>query len=231
MQSKASENSDNIQPVSEGRLGSDSNNHRRRLLAAMVGGATATIWHKPVIDSVILPAHAQTSPGVTSGASAPGTGGATGSSSGGVAPVDSSSSSSSSGGSSSGGSSGGNTVPRGTLTLLPPSYTSKVLTAGACLEDCDGTDMLIIVDLYDAAGNLLGSFQNNLDVAAPQCLSIEVTSDTFGFSEWKDGTMFALAVSVPDCNLQESTSGFFNNVGQAASSNSSSGSDDESKSK
>jgi len=239
MQSKLSEKTENQQVAIDDGAALRPHKNRRYLLAAIVGGATVTIWKKPVIDSVLLPAHAQTSPGVTSGASAPGSGGTTASSGsssstgGAVSPVDSSSggssssgsssggsssSSSSSGSSSGGGSSGGGSGPDPKLTLLPPSYTDKTLSAGACIENCDATDILVIVDLYDSEGSLLGSFQNNLDVAPPQCLTFDVTSDTFGFSKWNEGSMFALGVSVPDCGLQESTSGFFTNVSQQAAS-------------
>lgn len=177
---------------------------RRRIVFAAVGGASALYWSKPVVESVLLPAHAQTSPGVTSSVSSSGVSG-----SGGTTGSGSSGSGAESG---SGGSSGGGSSANPTLTMIPPSYTSDLLTGGACVEDCIGSEMLLIVDIYDANGILVGSYQDSATVPSSACVGVDVPSSTFGFSEWPEGYMFVIGASVPDCDLVDSSSGFFTGI-------------------
>lgn len=50
-------------PVNKDDSASKRLHNRRKTLGILSGGVVATIWHKPMIESVVLPAHAQTSGG------------------------------------------------------------------------------------------------------------------------------------------------------------------------
>jgi len=41
--------------------GQRANKQRRKLLMGAAAGSALTVWHKPIIESMIIPAHAQTS--------------------------------------------------------------------------------------------------------------------------------------------------------------------------
>ncbi len=164
-----------------------------------MGSTAAGLWTKPLIESVVLPAHAQTSPGVTS--SQVSSGGTAGSSGSGVTS-----------GSGSGGGATGGSSPDPKLTMIPPSYTSDFLEGGACIENCDAEEMLLIVDLYDTQGILAGSYQSSAAITANECVPIEVSASTFGFSEWPENYMFVIGVMVPGCELEDSSSGFFTGI-------------------
>lgn len=114
---------------------------RRRLLGAVTAGGTVAVatWHRPVIDSVLLPAHAQTT---GSGAGAGGAGSSTGGETG-----------------SSGGSGGGagSEDSCNAITVSANADAASGLTASSTGSE-PGTEVTFYVVLYDSLGGITDSF-------------------------------------------------------------------------
>ncbi len=113
---------------------------RRRLLGAVTAGGTAAVavWHRPVIDSVLLPAHAQTT---SSGAGAGDAGGSSGGSGGGA-------------GSEGSGDSGGSC---NTVTVSGSASEAAGISATSTGSE-PGTEVTFYVVLYNSLGDITDSF-------------------------------------------------------------------------
>ncbi len=190
---------------------------RRATLGALVGGS-ALMWHKPIVQSLVLPAHAQTtqfeenesdepSGADSSGSGSSGSGASSGgeTSSSGAAVTDTSSSGASSSGA--GSSSGGSGKPK--LVISTPVIAPGSLVGGACVMNCDGAEALLMIDIYDGDTRLLASYETREIIQGDGCFQVPVTPGTFGLpsKSWPSKTMFVIGVNVPACGLSDQTSG------------------------